>query len=91
VLVTVCFTVTAYQPITPKSTTPKPRPTARVPVVPGALVKVPSDNIYIFIVRVTGKDPNTGNVSRKYSCIPTDSVPTDAIPTIHSQDDQVNL
>jgi len=33
--------------------------------VPGALVKVPSDNIYIFIIQIAQKQPEDANISGK--------------------------
>ena len=53
-LVNMMFYCGRWQPTTSK----------RPAVVPGALVKVPTDNIYIFIVRITDKLPD-GNISSK--------------------------
>ena len=56
----VCVCVCYFQTTTtrPASTTPSMK-------VPGALVKVPSDNIYIFIIQIAQKRPEDANISGK--------------------------
>jgi len=50
-------------------TTPGPSKTPAVKV-PGALVKVPSDDIYIFIIRFEEKEPDNGNITGELWVVP---------------------